>query len=65
MHENTSGQDILCDRPDLIHQRISLFSVENATYEDIFTNAVSGNGQLLYKAIENFYQTTIRLSHLL
>ncbi len=64
-YESEFGEDLLIDRSDLITRRNSLFSAINPSYEDIFTNCVSGNGQSLPKANESFYNITVRLSDLL
>ena len=58
------GCDPLRDRADLIHRReVYLFS-NHPTFNDMFSNVVSGDGALFSQAIIDFIRVTKSLQHL-
>ena len=63
-HESNFGNDMLYGRPDLIQTRQALYSSQNPSYETIFNNIVSSDGQLFINAIYNFHCITTRLQQL-
>ena len=59
------GSDPLKDRQDLVQLRNRHFINDVGSYEDIFSDAVSGRGHMLEQAILQLKLITDRLSHLL
>ena len=58
---NAFGSDPLIERNDLLRRRFQLF---NPSYDQLFTNAVSSDGQQFVNAIKRFLNLTERLYHL-
>ena len=54
----TFGTDPLKDRPDLVQRRDGLFHARNPSFDNIFGNVVSSNGQFFVDAIISFYDLT-------
>ena len=54
----TFGTDPLKDRPDLVQTRNGLFNARNPSFDNIFGNVVSSNGQCFVDAIISFYDLT-------
>ena len=59
------GCDPLRDRADLIHRREVYFFSTHPTFEDIFSNAVSGDGSLFQTSLLDFIRVTKSLQQLL
>ncbi len=59
------GCDPLCDRADLIHRREVYFFSTHPTFEDIFSNAVSGDGTMFRQALLDFIRVTKSLQQFL
>ena len=54
----TFGTDPLKDRPDLVQRRDGLFHARNPSFDNIFRNVVSSNGQFFVDDIISFYDLT-------
>ena len=63
-HNSLFGNDPLRERRDLVIKRNQSFEVQIGSYEEIFTDVVSGNGDLLQRAILVFLSLTQRLAQL-
>ena len=59
------GVDPQQHRPDLIKRRDDLFSVNSVSYDDIFTDIISGNGQMFVDTIIYLKTLTIRFTNFL
>lgn len=58
------GVDPLRSRVDLIMRRDGLFASQNPSFDNIFSNVISGNGNLLQDSIVNFINITERMEQL-
>ena len=54
----TFGTDPLKDRPDLVQRRNGVFHARNPSFDNIFGNVVSTNGQFFVDAIIIFFDLT-------
>lgn len=61
----TFGVDPLRNRADLVIRRDALFEMQNPSFDVVFSNVVSGNGNLLQDCILNFISVTNSLEQLL
>ena len=61
----TFGYDPIRSRLDLIHRRDALFASQNQSFDDIFSDVVSGNGYLLQQSILSFIRIIGSLEQLL
>ena len=61
----TFGVDPLRNRVDLVMRRDALFGTQNPSFDNVFSNVISGNGNLLQDSIVNFISVTERLEQLL
>ena len=52
------GIDPLYNRADLIWQRETYFISSHSSFDDMFSNAVTGDGLLFHDALLNFIQIT-------
>lgn len=52
------GCDPLKDRADLVQRREAYFLSAHPTFQDIFSNVVSGNGARFYDALLDFIRVT-------
>ena len=59
------GNDPLRNREDLIIQREDYFSSTHPTFDDMFANAVSGDGTMFKNAILDFTRATRSFQRLL
>ena len=59
---NTFGSDPLSERNDLVRRRLQLF---NPSYDELFTNVVSSDGQQFIDAIMRFISITQQLYSLI
>ena len=59
--QGSFGRDPLKDRPDLVQRRDGLFHAQNPSFEDIFGNVVSSNGQMFVNAVVSFTDLTRNL----
>ena len=60
-HFSSFGIDPLDERPDLIIKRAELFYLQGFTYESMFTDIVSSNGQKFRDGVLYFGEITNRL----
>ena len=61
----TFGVDPLRNRADLVIRRDALFEMQNPSFDTVFSNVVSGNGNLLQDCILKFISVTDNLEQLL
>ena len=59
------GNDPLSAREDLMKRRELLFAESNPDFNQLFTNVVSSDGELFFKALMNYKQLTNRLVDLM
>ena len=59
------GNDPLSAREDLIKRRELLSAESNPDFNQLFTNVVSSDGELFFKALMNYKQLTYRLVDLM
>ena len=52
------GADPLCNRPDLIRQRETYFVSSHPSFDDIFSNVVTGDGLLFQEAVIDYIRIT-------
>ena len=52
------GIDPLRDRPDLVHRRDDYFFSTHSSFDDIFSDAVSSNGDFFQTAVMDFVHVT-------
>ncbi|XP_019860944.1 PREDICTED: uncharacterized protein LOC109589282 [Amphimedon queenslandica] len=64
-HFSEFGIDPLRERHDLIRLRDEHFGVDIGSYETVFTDAVSGSGDLVERALLHFLTLTQRLAQLI
>ncbi len=57
--------DPLEHRPDLCERRDELFFAKAVSYGEIFTDIISGNGQMFIDTVIYFHTLTIRLTQFL